>query len=115
MGVKFYKVTPATSSAGDSDVANSTYTHTSKDRVTLSDLPFVHNKNNSQIWRTVFVPALLRWAGAQEDPFGTNVAVRELVHTMWDRIFPDYVLNEQGLAIVGAVVCPISFYMVITH
>ena len=115
MGVKFYKVTPATlSTTRDSNVVNNTCTHASKERITLSDLPYNHNMKNSHTWCTVFVPTLLCWAGAQEDPFGTNITVKDLVHMVWDRIFPDYVLNDQGLKIMRVVVCLISFYMIIT-
>jgi hypothetical protein len=115
MGVKFYKVTLATlSTTGDSDVVNNTCTHAAKERITLSDLPYNYNRNNSHTWCTVYVPTLLCWARAQEDLFGTNIAVKDLVHMMWDRIFPDYMLNDQGLEIVRVVVCLISFYMIIT-
>jgi hypothetical protein len=110
MGVRFYNVTQVNlSSTGDSDatVNNVTSsTHTPREKVTLSDLPYQQNKANIQAWHNAFVPALLRWAGAQEDPFGTNSKITEVVHTLWGRIFPNNVLNKNGLSTMEAVVCP---------
>jgi len=113
MGVGFYKVTKASSlSTGDSDtMVNTGSTRTSKEKVTLGDLPYEQNKKNVQTWRNIFVPALLRWAGAQEDPFGTNSLIKEIVPHMWGSIFPQYALDEHGLSIVEAMVRLKFLYM----
>jgi len=91
--------------------------HPLKMRYTQVDLPFppVHVIECLYRWRTSFLPSLLSWAGAQDDPFGTNcrlaaVSFSEEVVKIWERVYPDIPLlddSDNSTLIVLCVVCPL--------
>jgi hypothetical protein len=78
-----------------------------KARSTLSDLPFPPSESNKYMdkWRKSFVPALLSWAGAQIDPFGTNSMIQGPVEDIWCSSFPDVELDDTEIGVVSTVVC----------
>jgi hypothetical protein len=65
-----------------------------KQRYTTADLPFPRGGRHIQIWRKVFVPTLLAWAGSQEDPFGTNGQMGGEIEKIWKQIYPTITLDE---------------------
>jgi len=76
-----------------------------KQRYTVADLPFPRGGRYTQIWRKVFVPNLLAWAGSQDDPFGANGQVHTEVTNIWKRVFPSILLKDTDLDILIYVVC----------
>jgi hypothetical protein len=76
-----------------------------KQRYTVADLPFPRGGKFPQIWRKVFVPNLLAWAGSQDDPFGTNGQVNTEVTNIWKRVFPSIPLKDTDTNILIYVVC----------
>jgi hypothetical protein len=62
-------------------------------------------------WRTSFIPSLLSWAGAQDDPFGTNcrlaMNLSDEVVNIWERVYPGSKLDDDGKLIVLFVVRPL--------
>jgi hypothetical protein len=91
-------------------------------RFTQADLPFPRDRDSGGQcgdcilrWRTVFLPSLLSWAGAQDDPFGTNCRLTMSlsgfsteVADLWARVYPESRLDDDGRRIVLCVVCPLS-------
>lgn len=76
-----------------------------KQRYTVADLPFPRGGRYTQIWRKVFVPNLLAWAGSQDDPFGANGQVHTEVTNIWKRVFPNIQLKDTDMNILVYVVC----------
>jgi hypothetical protein len=92
---------------------------TTKLRYTQADLPFPRDRDSDGQggdyllrWRTSFLPSLLSWAGAQDDPFGTNCRLSmnfaTEVANIWARVYPESTLDDDGKWIVLSVVCPLS-------
>ena len=92
---------------------------TTKLRYTQADLPFPRDcdsdgqgGNYLYQWRTSFLPSLLSWARAQDDPFGTNcqlsMTFSKEVANIWARVYPESTLDDDGRQIVLSVVCPLS-------
>jgi hypothetical protein len=91
---------------------------TGKLRYTQADLPFPRDRNSDgqgdylNRWRTSFLPSLLSWAGAQDDPFRTNCRLSmsfcSEVAKIWARVYPESTLDDNGRRIVLSVVCPLS-------
>lgn len=75
-----------------------------KQRYTVADLPFPRGGRFTQIWRKVFVPNLLAWAGSQDNPFGINGQVSVEAAEIWKRVFPDIMLRETDRDILTYVV-----------
>ena len=69
-------------------------------RPRIQDLPLPKNGRHLQIWYTRFVPLLISWAGTQEDPFGTTGRIDGTVQSLWERVFPDLVINNVEMMIV---------------
>ncbi|KAI9429509.1 hypothetical protein H4582DRAFT_2089056 [Lactarius indigo] len=65
-----------------------------KQRYTVSDLLIPRNSRFIQIWRKIFVPSLIAWAGTQEDPFGTNCQMEGEIMNIWKRVFPSIALAQ---------------------
>jgi hypothetical protein len=82
-----------------------------KQRHTVADLPFPRGGKYTQIWRKVFVPNLLAWAGSQDDPFGVNARVSVEAAKIWKRIFPDIELRDVDENILTYVVRDYSFML----
>ena len=87
-----------------------------KMRYTQADLPFPPTRIIECLfrWQTSFLPSLISWAGAQDDPFGTNsrlaaASFSEEVVKIWECIFPDIPLDDSddNTLIVLGVVCPL--------
>jgi len=76
----------------------------SNGRPTVANLPIPQTGRHTRQWRKVFVPYLIRWAGTQEDLFGTTGRINDPVANMWTEIFPNFVLDEEKLAVVIRVV-----------
>lgn len=75
-----------------------------KRRYTVPDLPFPRGGGHKQTWRRSFVPSLLAWAGAQEDPFGVNGDLYDAVDELWSRIYPQITLEDDAIMVVVKVV-----------
>jgi hypothetical protein len=73
-------------------------------RPKVSDLPLPRGPRGLVDWNECFVPALLSWAGSQEDPFGTNGQMDEEIGSIWLRIYTGRVLDNEELATVRTVV-----------
>ena len=91
---------------------------TGKLRYTQADLPFPCDRNSDgqgnylYRWKTSFLPALLSWAGAQDNLFGTNCRLSmsfcSEVAKIWARVYPESTLDDDSRRIVLSVVCPLS-------
>jgi hypothetical protein len=75
-----------------------------KQRYTIADLPFPRGGKYNQVWRKVFIPKLLAWAGSQDDPFGANARVHVESANIWKQVFPNIVLKETDEDILTYVV-----------
>ena len=71
---------------------------------TKADLPFPPGGNHRYIWAKYFRPALLSWAGSQDDPFGTNGRIHDEITNIWHRLYPDIELNDENMTILVDVV-----------
>src|SRR5260221_161668 len=60
-----------------------------KQNYTKDDLPFPPGGNHRHIWGKSFRPALLSWAGSQDNPFGTNGTIHSEISDIWCRLYPD--------------------------
>lgn len=78
-----------------------------KPRFTISDLPFPRGGRHVQNWKKTFLPLLLAWAGAHEDPFGLNGELYDVVTDIWARVFPSVTLEENDIVILVKVVTSI--------
>lgn len=74
----------------------------SKRRYTVSDLSLP--RGGGHIWRRSFVPLLLAWAGAHEDPFGANSDLYDVVTDIWSRVFPRITLGVDDTMVLVKVV-----------
>jgi len=68
-----------------------------KPRYTVSDLPLPQGGRNAQNWKKAFLPSLLAWAGAHEDPFGLNGELYDVVTEIWSTVFPGVPLEENDV------------------
>jgi hypothetical protein len=80
-----------------------------KQKFTIADLPFSGGsvevtRTQRNTWRNRFIPSLLDWAGSRKDPFGTNSQMENVVVSIWEQVFPNIMLQGQGLTIVLRVV-----------
>jgi hypothetical protein len=66
-----------------------------KQKFTTSDLPYPPGGKNSENWKLLNA-MLLSWAGAQEDPFGTNGKLDTEIDTLWESVFPGSTLDVNG-------------------
>jgi hypothetical protein len=109
-------ISPQASSSGSS--TGDSKRRTTKQRFRQADLPFPRDRdlgglNGDYIyrWRSSFLPSLLSWAGAQDDPFGTNCRLSMNfsveVTNIWARVYPESILDEDERQIVLSVVCPL--------
>ena len=62
----------------------------------LSDLP-LRGGDHIKTWNTNFVPMLVAWAGANDDPFKLNSELFTAVPHIWERTFPTIALPENKL------------------
>lgn len=72
-------------------------------KVMVSDLPFPGGRA-TQIWRKLFVPSLISWAGSQSDPFGTNSKVENVAAEIWKRVLPAISLDQETREVLMGVV-----------
>jgi hypothetical protein len=91
MGVQLTKVDTTTK---DSDAA-ANRKNGRRQKFTTLDLPYPPGGKNSENWKLLNA-AVISWAGAQEDPFGTNSKLDTEVDTLWENVFPGSVLDAQG-------------------
>jgi hypothetical protein len=69
--------------------------HSRKQRCLLADLPFPGGSSaHLLIWQKMFVPRLICWAGAQIDPFGTNLQMEGEVMRIWKLTFPSITIEK---------------------
>jgi hypothetical protein len=76
-----------------------------KSNYTKADLPFPPGGHHRHTWQRFFRPALLSWAGSQDDPFGTNGRMHDEISQIWCRLYPDIELNDKNMSILVDVVC----------
>jgi hypothetical protein len=91
MGVQ---ITQVNSTAKDSD-ATANHSNGRKQKYTTLDLPYPPGGKNSENWKLLNA-MLIAWAGAQEDPFGTNGRLDTDIDTLWESVFPGSELDVQG-------------------
>lgn len=108
----FISESPPSWATGSSGSTDDRKKRPPKPRYTQADLPFPHGLSGEEginRWRSSFIPSLLSWAGAQDDPFGTNCRLEmnpsELVN-IWERVYPGSTLDDKGLNVVAFVVRP---------
>ena len=75
-----------------------------KQKYKVIDLPLPENSAYFEKWRKSFVPSLLAWAGANEDPFKVNNELYSAVPHIWKRVFPGLKLADIDLLTVVKVV-----------
>jgi hypothetical protein len=71
---------------------------------TKANLPFPPGGNHRHVWAKCYRPALLSWAGSQDDPFGTNGMMHDEMSCIWHRLYPDIPLNNENMTILVDVV-----------
>ena len=77
-----------------------------KQDYTISDLPLPLADGGAYIekWHKDFVPSLLTWAGAHEDPFRVRSELFTAVPHIWERVFCDVRLHNNDLVTLVKVV-----------
>ena len=88
MGVQLTKVDATTK---DTD-ATANRKNGRKQKFTTLDLLYPPGGKNSECWKLLNA-ALISWAGAQEDPFGTNSKLDTKVDMLWENIFSGSTLD----------------------
>jgi len=91
MGVALIKTSSPSTPMGNSKNRRGT---TRKLNPTTSDLPLPPGPEYQLKWGKVFLPQLYAWAGSTNDPFGANGKMADEVEIIWDRVFPDVVLED---------------------
>ncbi|KAN0125644.1 hypothetical protein V8E52_000851 [Russula decolorans] len=91
MGVQ---ITQVNSTTNDSD-ATANRKNGRKQKYTTLDLPYPPGGKNSENWKLLNAK-VISWAGAQEDPFGTNGRLDTDIDTLWESVFPGSALDVQG-------------------
>ena len=109
MGVQ---ITQIDSTTKESDVTGN-HKNGHKQKYTTMDLPYPPGGKNSENWK-VLNAMVISWAGAQEDPFGTNGRLDMEIDTLWESVFPGSSLDVQGRKCVLAVV-RLSFWDSAAH
>ena len=51
-------------------------------------------------WGKLFVPQLCAWAGSIDDPFGANSKLNDEIDVLWERVYPDIVLENADKPVV---------------
>jgi len=74
------------------------------------DLPLLWGRKLSEAWRRHFIPSLIAWAGAQENPLVISGDLDDVVADIWSQIFPRVVLDCDDIAILVKVVSLIQYY-----
>jgi hypothetical protein len=91
MGVQLTKVNATTK---DTDAA-ANRKNGRRQKFTTLDLPYPPGGKNSENWKLLH-GAVMSWAGAQKDPFGTNSKLDTEVDTLWENVFPGSTLDSPG-------------------
>lgn len=125
MGIRILRLENSTSSEGRTTMDNSAASAVSsmsgdivcmpksirrlgrKQRYTVADLPLPRGGGHKQTWRRSFVPLLLSWAGAHEDPFATNGDLHDVVTEIWMDVFPRVGLEVDNIMVLVKVVSQI--------
>ena len=82
-----------------------------KEKYTVASLPFPQGSANVQFtqrWRKAFKASLIFWASCQDDPFGTNALLDEVIERLWNRTFPS--LTSAYKESKAAILQVVSFY-----
>ena len=98
-------LTPHVAGATESNVGPSSV-RARKPRYTVPDLPFPPGGKHLQLWCKAYVPALIAWAGSQNDPFGANGQMDTEITVIWQRIYPALLLSSKSYEILQHVVSP---------
>jgi len=110
MGVKL--VTAVSSShtqAGNSDLdPGNRRGRTRKLNFTTFDLPLPPGPEYLLKWGKTLLPQLFAWAGSTDDPFCANSKMGDEIVLLWERVFPDIVLEEADKPVVLKVVRTLS-------
>lgn len=107
MGVQITKVDLSNKDAGSADAtvtANHKNGSRRKQKYTTSDLPYPPGGKNSDNWKLLNA-MVISWAGAQEDPFGTNSRLDTDIDMLWESVFPGSTLDIPGRQRALVVVC----------
>ncbi|KAN0113799.1 hypothetical protein V8E52_007271 [Russula decolorans] len=91
MGVQ---ITQVNSTTNDSD-ATANRKNSCKQKYTTLDLSYPPGGKNSENWKLLNAK-VISWAGAQEDPFGTNGRLDTDIDMLWESVFPGSALDVQG-------------------
>jgi hypothetical protein len=91
MGIQITKVD---TSIKDSD-AMANHKSSGRQKYTTLDLPYPPGGKNSENWKRLN-GMVISWAGAQEDPFGTNSRLDININVLWESAFPGSTLDVQG-------------------
>ena len=79
------------------------FPRTLKQHYELSDLD-LQGGDHIKTWKTSFIPSLLAWAGACDDPFKVSSELFTAVGQIWERTFPAIaLLDDKLLALVKVV------------
>jgi len=120
MGVALMKIaSPSSSSTAGGTASNgqnseSARTRNTKLRISKAYLPAVfplclERAEYVRRYDKIFVPCLLSWAGAQDDPFGTNGKLNtDVLSQLCQCIYPGVEIEPDGLEILQGIVRPFS-------
>ncbi|KAH9955567.1 hypothetical protein BC827DRAFT_871237 [Russula dissimulans] len=120
MGLRLERITSGESSnnsslstAGETGNKDSGRGRNNKPRFSKSSLLILfqsspNHRQYSHGWGKDFVPYLLSWAGAQDDPFGTNGQMDTALLAIWEPVYPEVKISGKGLEILQGIVRPLS-------
>ncbi len=114
MGMKLVTA-PSQAQAGNSDPGTNTGRRgrTRKLNPTTFDLPLPPGPEYLSKWGKTLLPQLYAWAGSIDDPFCANTKMAEEVDVLWERVFPDIVLEEAAKPVVLKVVRAFSSILIV--
>ena len=104
MGMKLVKVSASQTQMENSNASNNKKGYTHKGTPKNSDLPLPPSTEHQTKWTKTYVPELFAWAGSTDDPFGANGRMADEIEAIWERVFPDVILEDDDKPVVLKVV-----------
>jgi hypothetical protein len=99
---------PATSLLSHTQVGNSDSEPSNRRGVTRKLNPTTHDlplpSEYIPSWGKLLLPQLYAWAGSIDDPFCANSKMDDEIDVLWERVFPDIVLENADKPVVLKVV-----------
>lgn len=91
-------------SNSSSDAPGSSYDALERLRAVPHDVSQLFDGKFDEIWGRDFIPLLIAWAEAREDPFSVRNGLYAAVFNIWSQIFPRVMLDGDDITMLAEVV-----------